>query len=90
MNSFREAAIAKNLIENENQWVQCLEEAKLRDMPHEIRFLFATICLHCFPANPGPLELWETYKKDMIEDFVRAGDSVEVATSKALQVNTNH
>lgn len=53
----------------------------------KIRLLFAIICIQCQPINPSASELWEIFKEDLISDYVKRGDSTEVAISKALRVS---
>ncbi len=40
--TFREAAISKGLLENDEEWSPCLQEAFTVGSPHNIRVLFAT------------------------------------------------
>lgn len=85
--TFRQAAIALGLVSEECIWENCLIEAvQVETNIRKIRLLFATICIHCQPINPSAVELWSIFKKDLIVDFVKRGDSIEVATSKALKV----
>lgn len=86
--TFREAAIQLGLISEDDIWRKCLSEAVVVETNiRKIRLLFATICIHCQPINPSALDLWEIFKEYMIVDFLKRGDSVEVAISKALRVS---
>jgi hypothetical protein len=50
--TFREACIAYGLTEDDNEWHQCLEEAKHMAVGRQMRHLFVTIIKECNPANP--------------------------------------
>ena len=39
-------------------------------MPSSLRFLFATLLLHCAPTNPSLL--WEKFEMELSRDFARA------------------
>ena len=53
--SFKEAAKARLLLEDDLEWDKCLENAVDVKMPHVLRNLFATICVW---ANPTDLSLY--------------------------------
>jgi hypothetical protein len=80
-NSFREACLALNLLENDEEWDRCLTEASNFKMPRQLRDLFATICVFCNPSYP--LKLWEKFKEFMCEDFKHKNTSDP--ESRALQ-----
>ena len=86
--TFREAAIQLGLITPESIWEKSLIEAiQVETDIRKIRLLFATICIHCQPINPSASELWEIFRDDLISDYIKRGDSTEVAISKALRVS---
>ena len=64
--SFREACIARGLLEDDNEWHQCLEEAKHMAIGRQMRHLFVTILIDCSPANPRAL--WDTFWHDICDD----------------------
>jgi len=66
--SYKETAEAMGLLESDQEWDKCLEEAVETKMPHAIRELFATLLLFCQPTSPH--NLWGKYKNDMIDDYV--------------------
>ncbi|XP_024889920.1 uncharacterized protein LOC112466196, partial [Temnothorax curvispinosus] len=66
--TFKDAAIAKNLVEADDLWEKTLEEATDSKMPVQLRELFAYICIYGTPTDV--LTLWNKYKDHMIEDFV--------------------
>ena len=67
--SFRDACMARRLLQDDTEWANTLEEATLTCMPKQIRSLFAVILTHCEASDP--LALWNTFKQWMIEDFAR-------------------
>ena len=66
--SFREAALAMNLLQSDEEWERCLKEASNLKMAKQMRELFAKICVFCSPIDPR--KLWEDFKKFMCDDFV--------------------
>ena len=65
--SFREACIARGLLEDDSEWKKCLDEAKHMATGRQMRHLFVTILLDCSPANPR--ELWNTYWQNICDDL---------------------
>lgn len=85
-NSFRQAAVALNLVENEQHIIDTLEEALEQNVHFQVRFLFAHILLHSTPVNPTPLELWNQYSERMSQDYVAfLADTLDVAKQRSLQ-----
>ncbi|SAL94734.1 hypothetical protein, partial, partial [Absidia glauca] len=69
--TFQDAALARGLLENDDEWDNCLEEASaLAAYPSMIRRLFCYILLNCSPSNPSLL--WEKYKDRMSDDHFYA------------------
>ena len=56
--SFKEACIAQGLLENDNKWHQCLEEARDMQTGAQLCHLFVTIIRDCTSADPRAL--WNT------------------------------
>ena len=50
--TFQSACAARGLLEGDDEWDQCLEEAGLIHTGHQLRQLFASILLHNNPLNP--------------------------------------
>src|SRR6201984_1368630 len=67
--TFREACIAYGLTEDDNEWHQCLEEAKHMAVGHQMRNLFVTILKDCAPSDPR--SLWDTFWPDICDDLKR-------------------
>lgn len=70
--TFKEAAIERRLVESDDEWEKCLDEAALFQMPKQMRETFALICAFCAPANA--LVLWDKFWIYMSEDFLRNDD----------------
>ena len=79
--TFQGACRLHNLLEDDDEWDNCLAEAENFQMPAQLRRLFVTICIFCHPADP--LQLWLDHKMGMIEDFSRAHRS-DTAENLAL------
>ena len=67
--TFREACIAYGLTKDDNEWRQCLEEAKHMAVGCQMRHLFVTILKDCTPADPRVL--WDTFWQDICDDVKR-------------------
>lgn len=65
--TFQAACLALGLLENDNEWVECLEEAGAMKTGTQLRSLFALILLHCNPAQP--LTLWDQFKDKICDDL---------------------
>ena len=85
--TFTLAAVALNLVNNNRQWFLTIQEALRTEHHYQVRFLYATILLHCNPTLPSALTLWETFRVEMSQDYVHYGDNEHVAIHKSLQVN---
>ncbi|XP_029651252.1 uncharacterized protein LOC115224483 [Octopus sinensis] len=66
--SYKEAAERRQLVQNDDEWRRCLEEASLTNMPQELRQLFAHICIFNNPVNPDVL--FNSFEESLIEDFL--------------------
>ena len=66
--TYKSACIAAGLLEDDSQWLECLQEASLTKMPGGIRDLFVVIIYACQPADPG--NLFHQFKDFMMEDYV--------------------
>ncbi|XP_059352797.1 uncharacterized protein LOC130702739 [Daphnia carinata] len=75
--TFKAAAIALNLLEDDLAWVRAMEEAATFQMPLQLRQLFVDICIFCNPSDA--LHLFETNLNHLMEDFIRSGFEINVA-----------
>ena len=69
--TFREACLALGLLRDDRKWHNTMCEAVVFQMPWQLRQLFGVILIYCEPSNT--LNLWDTFKVPMIEDFVHRG-----------------
>ena len=67
--TFRGAALARELLEDDTVWVKCMEEAATVQMPAALRNLFATLLEFCELKDPSAV--WDQYKELMSEDYTR-------------------
>lgn len=68
--TFKDAAIARNLVEADDLWEKTLEDATESNMPAQLRELFAYICIFGTPIDVPTI--WNKYKNFMIEEIGRA------------------
>ena len=66
--SFKQAAIARGLLDTDSEWVQTLTEASQFMFPPQLRSLFVMILTQCSPANP--FFLWQDFKQQMSYDIL--------------------
>lgn len=67
--TFRQAAMAHGLLEDDNSTEECMQEACGYRMPISPRQLFCTILVHCGCINPE--ELFLKFEEDMAEDYMK-------------------
>jgi len=65
--SFKEACIARGLLEDDQEWHQCLEEARHMQTGRQLHHLFVTIIRDCTPADPRAL--WDTFWPYICDDI---------------------
>jgi hypothetical protein len=69
MGTYKKACLERGYIRDDTEWINCMEEARQKFMPYQLRTLLARILAHNNPSKP--MELWNMFKKDLIEDFLR-------------------
>ena len=67
--TFQEACAAHGLLDDDTQWHNTLEEAKIFYTPKKVREMFAFIL--AFSEVNEPHKLWEIHKEDLSIDFLR-------------------
>ena len=67
-NTFKEACYALGMLEDDQEWKQCLTEAGQMQTGYTLRMLFATIVFHCNPTSP--VELWDQFKHNICDDLM--------------------
>jgi len=65
--TFKAAAIARGLLESDEEWAICLRDAGSYLMPRQFRDMFAFIICFCHPAHPATL--WEDNIENLIIDY---------------------
>lgn len=89
--TFKLAAGARGLLESDEEWVRCLQDASTYQMPREMRNTFAYIL--CFGSPANPLELWEEFRDDFTMDFDRnylQADAINLALHSLESVLKQH
>lgn len=80
-NTFVEAAHARGIASNDNEWRETLLEACQNQTPYALRQLFGIICALNVPTNA--LALWEEFRTPMSEDYARQMRE-DIAINRAL------
>ena len=73
--TFADACRARGLLDDDQQWHVCMEEAARVGMPSQIRYYFSQIL--AYNAVENPLALWNAFKYCMSDDFLRRDDLVQ-------------
>src|SRR5271168_1510159 len=68
--TFHAACLARGLLEDDNEWRQCLQEASHMATGHQLRNLFVTILRDCSPSDP--LALWVEFRVNICDDLHHA------------------
>ena len=66
--TFREAAIARHLLDDDREWQKCLYEASQIKTGSQLWYLFASII--GFGAPVVPFELWSEFKDALCDDIL--------------------
>ena len=80
--SFKQAAVARNLLQDDTSWDKAMEEAAAFQMPVQWRQLFVDICSHNEISNAP--RLFEKYWFHLAEDYIKNGHNDQVARNLAL------
>lgn len=65
--TFRDACLARGLLEDDGEWCQCLQEAVAMQTGARLRNLFATLLLFCNPTKPEIL--WHDFRPHICDDL---------------------
>jgi len=65
--TFREACSARGLIEDDQEWISCFQEAILFATEKSLCILFVTTLL--FGSICSPLELWKKFRDNICDDL---------------------
>ncbi|KAF1755900.1 hypothetical protein GCK72_012353 [Caenorhabditis remanei] len=72
-----QAARARRLMNGEQEWNDLLTEIAGYESPIESRRMFASILLHCAPANPK--DLWDSHWETLVSNKTSWSDSQKKA-----------
>ena len=75
--TFKAAALAWGLLEDDKEWVKCLEEAVLVRGGSQLRQLFVLLLTERLLVDPHAA--YETFKDSLSDDFVHAGMAADDA-----------
>jgi hypothetical protein len=67
--TFKDACIARGLLEDDSEWCQCLRGARHMATGYQLRHLFVTILHDCTPTDPRAL--WEKFADHICDDLAR-------------------
>lgn len=65
--SFKLACVARGLLEDDDEWIQCLQEAAVMNTGYQLRRLFCVILTQCFPLRP--FALWKQFSVHICDDL---------------------
>ena len=65
--TFKDACQARGLLRDDNEWIQCLQEAADMHTGNQLCTLFATIPIHGVPTTPE--NLWAQFKDRICDDL---------------------
>ena len=74
--TFHAACLAHGLLEDDNEWRQCLQEAAHMASGYQLRSLFVTILRDCSPSDP--LALWMEFRVNICDDLRHALQSKNI------------
>ncbi|XP_076029107.1 ATP-dependent DNA helicase Pif1-like [Oratosquilla oratoria] len=89
-NTFKEACLARGLLENDDHLRFCIQESIISKLPCQVRSLFGLILVYCNPSNP--VGLYEEFKSQMSLDILNQMtenqneeiDNIEIVYSELL------
>ncbi len=73
---FHAACLARGLLQNDDEWHQCLTEAAAMCTGDTFRHLFTVILRHCEPSQPR--SLWDEFKDNLCDDLYRHLRQVDI------------
>lgn len=88
--TFKEAVVARGLLQDDSEWLNCLKELENISMPKQLMETFAYICCFCEPSSP--VDLWTAFKESMMEgysteDEILKENKVLLELQKIFQIN---
>jgi hypothetical protein len=74
--SYKEACLARGLIDDNKEWYKAMEEAEKIMLPQQMRQFLARLFVHCDPVDP--MALWERFKNSLAEDFMQVNEETAI------------
>eukprot|EP00112_Aurelia_sp_Birch-Aquarium-sp1_P004007 Seg1452.17 transcript_id=Seg1452.17/GoldUCD/mRNA.D3Y31 product="hypothetical protein" protein_id=Seg1452.17/GoldUCD/D3Y31 len=68
--TFKEAARSMGLLEDDDEWRRCMQEAVIVSLPSQLRQLFTTLLIFNNPTDENAL--FAEFRESMAEDFLRS------------------
>jgi hypothetical protein len=68
--TYQQACLARGLLEDDQEWNDCLAQASLSQSVRQLRSLFCVILQFNNPSNPATL--WEKFKSELSDDLLYA------------------
>jgi len=66
--TFQDACQDFGLLQDDQEWTSCMQSSETFASAYQMRHLFVSLLL--FNSISNPLELWNTFKQDMSDDFL--------------------
>ncbi|VDO05186.1 unnamed protein product [Haemonchus placei] len=79
--TFKEAAKALGLMNDDSHYESCLREASEFHMPAQLRSLFSSLLWFCSVSEPE--QLWDKFKRMLAEDYIHRGIGEEEGVVRA-------
>ena len=67
--TFQDACLDLGLLQDDQEWISCMQSCATFASAYQMRHLFASLLL--FNSISNPLELWNRFKERMSDDFSR-------------------
>lgn len=65
--TFKDACNARGMLQSDEEWMMCLDEASFVRSGVQLRDLFAIILVYCMPVSPE--RLWERFCMELSDDY---------------------
>ncbi len=67
--TFKEACQARGLLQDDTEYISCMQEATTFASPYQLQSIFVTILIYKNSIT-DPFALWNTFKEPVSEDFL--------------------
>ena len=86
--TFEGAALARQLLDDDTEWLNLLREAVVSQFPSQLRHLFAWILFHCYPSDPR--KLWLEFSHHFTVDILRRLRGAQPVPDAAMEVSAKN